>query len=281
MKGTAILFEPMPIGRLGVRSADDEVIIGTDFSSFAYVLEEFVSLAALEIVIPRSFPECAALPEAPALLRQRIRVIDDSLERDATDKILYPILKELGLEINADNGECSKPDNVPRPLLSHVNRIRRDVKCLALGFNHSLHIDVQPMLAMSSSRKIREHVQQPETRAILANFEGFFSYYEDLTYDSVTPPPSMPAKMVSTFDRLIHDREYNMLSENVSMLSDPLRRRGALSRIATLGRNIIASDRIGAGWSYLSKVIKVWTGVPVPETNVLSVFFQEERCHLW
>ena len=57
MQGMSVLFEPLPIGRLGVRKDDQQVVLGTDFSSFAYMLEEFISLAVLRIAIPKSFPE--------------------------------------------------------------------------------------------------------------------------------------------------------------------------------------------------------------------------------
>lgn len=271
MKGTTVLFEPLPIGRLGVRRDDEEVVLGTDFSSFAYMLEEFVSLAALKIAIPKSFPEVAALSEAPELLKRRITVIDDVAEIEAAERILYPLMKDLEISINSDTGELHKPRDLPRSVFSAVQRIRRDVKCLALGFNHSLHIDLDSKLAASSSRKLREHVQQPDARAILANLEGFFSYYEDLEFDSVTPPPDVPAGMITIFDRLLNDPQYLRLSETVASLSDPRHRRRALSEIRALGRAIMSSNVITTGWNYIAKIIKVWTGVPVPETNTLSI----------
>lgn len=187
MKGMAILFEPLPIGRLGVRRDDEVVVLGTDFSSFAYMLEEFVSLAALRIAIPKSFPEVSALSEAPDLLKRRITVIDDAAEMQAAERILHPLMKELGIAINGETGELDKPRDLPQSIFSAVQRIHRDVRCLALGLNHSLQIDLNSQSAISTSRKLREHFQQPDTRAILASLEGFFSYYED-----VKSIPSLP-----------------------------------------------------------------------------------------
>ena len=271
MKGTTVLFEPLPIGRLGVRRGDEEVVLGIDFSSFAYMLEEFVSLAALKIAIPKSFPEVAALSEAPELLKRRIIIIDDDAESETAERILHPLMKELGIAINRDTGELDKPRNLPRSVFSAVQRIRRDVKCMALGLNHSLYIDLDSGSAALSSRKLREHVQKPDARAILANLEGFFSYYEDLEFDSITPPLDAPAGMVTIFDRLLNDPQYLKLSETVASLSEPRYRRGALSQVRALGRAIKSSNVITTGWNYIAKIIKVWTGVPVPETNTLSI----------
>lgn len=91
MKGMKVLFEPLPIGRLGVRKDDENVVLGKDFSSFAYMLEEFISLAALQIAIPKSFPEAAALSDAPELLKRRITIIDDDSENEATERLLEAV----------------------------------------------------------------------------------------------------------------------------------------------------------------------------------------------
>lgn len=77
--------------------------------------------------------------------------------------------------------------------------------------------------------------------------------------------------MISIFDRLVNDPQYLKLSETVVSLSDPRLRRGALSQARALGRAVMSSSVIATGWNYVAKIIKVWTGVPVPETNALSV----------
>ena len=100
MRCAELLFEPLPIARLGVRRDCDEVVMGTDFSSFGYILEEFVSLGIQRIAIPRSFPEVSALSSAPPLLRHHISVVDDGHELDSVDQILSPMMGELGIEFD-------------------------------------------------------------------------------------------------------------------------------------------------------------------------------------
>ena len=269
MQGMKVLFEPLPIGRLGVRKEDENIVVGTDFSSFAYMLEEFISLAALQIAIPKSFPEAAALSDAPELLKRRIAIVDDDPEHEATKRLLDPLMKEFGIAIDETTGEPFKPTNLPQSVFVATQRIRRDLKCMALGLNHSLHVDVDSNLALSSLRELRECVRQPNTRAILASLEGFYSCYEDIEFDSIGIQPKAPAGIVSVFDQLVNDPQYLELSQTVAVLSDPSQRRRALSRLRAIGRNIMSSNVITTGWNYTAKLMKVWTGVPLPDSSAL------------
>ena len=153
-KGMQILYEPLPIGRLGVKKDDETIVVGTDFSSFAYMLEEFIGLAALRIAIPKSFPETAALADAPTLLKPRITIIDDDTEHQTIERLLHPIIQELKIVIDDTTGKLSKPRNLPKSVFLAMQRIRRDLKCMALGFNHSLCIDLNPSLDSLNERDL-------------------------------------------------------------------------------------------------------------------------------
>ena len=271
MNGMKVLFEPLPIARLGVRKDDENVVVGTDFSSFAYMFEEFIGLGALDIVIPKSFPEVAAISDAPELLKRRIVVVDDDSENEATDRLFDPVMNELGIVIDDNSGNLLKPKDLPKNVLFALRRIRRDFKCIAIGFKHSLQVDLDPNLALSSSRELRKYLRQPNTRAILASLEGFFSYYEDIEFDSVSPQPEVPARMVSIFDRLVNDPQYLKLSYTVAALSDPSQRRGALSRLRSVGRDVMSSNVITTAWNSTTRILKVWTGIPIPDSSVLSI----------
>jgi hypothetical protein len=93
MKPTTILYEPTlyeptPIGRIGVRK-DDEVVIGTDYSCFAYMLEEYISYGIVSIVIPSSSLETSIIDDIPHLLKKRLKVASDQKEQEAVARILF------------------------------------------------------------------------------------------------------------------------------------------------------------------------------------------------
>ena len=270
MKGGTLLFDPLPIARLGVRRDNDEVVMGIDFSSFGYLLEEFVSFGVLRIAIPKSFPEISALNSAPEILRQRISIIDDESEIESVKRLLNPLLREFEINLDEKTGELKKPTGLSRKLFSAIQKTRRDLECMALGLNHAIHIDLDPDTARTSARMLREVAQRSTSRAILASIEGFFSCYEKIEFNAVTPPIGLPAAMISLFDRLVNDPQYVEYSEAVATLGSIRHRGRALSRIRTVCRAMSASDRIVSSWDYAAKAINVWTGVPIPQSSTLS-----------
>ena len=68
MRQSEILFDSLPMMRLGARNSTDEVIIAPDFSISAYMLEEYISLGVMGIAIPNSAPESKILSDLPLLL---------------------------------------------------------------------------------------------------------------------------------------------------------------------------------------------------------------------
>ena len=273
MNGATLLFEPLPIGRLGVRREDDAVVIATDYSSFAYILEEFIALGIRKIAVPKSFPEISALSSAPQLLRQRISVFDDANEIEAADRLLQPIMSELKIEIDGETGNVKRPTRLPQTVFSALMRVRRDIKCLALGLNRSVQIEIDVETSKMSTRKLREVIKQPNSRTLLASIEGIFSYYEEISYDAMRPPMNVPSAMVSLFDRLINDPRYVEYSDAVATLGRGQGRRATLSRIQRGAHVIASSDIFAHGWNLIAKAVKVCTHLPIPESNVLSALF--------
>lgn len=273
VKGSTLLFEPLPIARLGVRRDDDAVVVGTDFSSFGYLLEEFVSLGVLKIAIPKSFPETSALNSAPKILRQRISIIDDDSEIESIRRILNPLMRELEIGLDEKTGELKKPRGLSRQVFLALQKTRRDLECMALGHNHSIHIDLDPDTARTSARMLREVARGPTSRAILASFEGILSCYEKIEFKAVTPPVDVPSTMVSLFDDLVNNPQYVEYSEAVAKLGIIRHRSHALSRIRALGHAIAASNRIVSSWDYVAKVINAWSGMPIPQSATLSNLF--------
>ena len=272
MLGATLLFEPLPIARLGVRRDNDAVVNATDFSSFGFILEEFVSLGVHKIAIPKSFPETAALSSAPQLLNSRIDIIDDTHEIKLADRLLLPLKNEMKIEIIDDTGNLKKPPNLSRELFSAFRRIRHDTKNLALGFNKSVQIELNPNSAKSASRTLRQATQNPESRTIFASIEGLLSYYNEIKFNAVAPPVSAPAAMISLFDRLMNDPQYSEYSEAVWMLGSAKNMQSALSRVRTAGQALSSSDSICKGWNFVSKVVNVCTSVPIPDSKFLSIF---------
>jgi hypothetical protein len=272
VRASTVLYEPLPIGRLGVQLKNQEVIRATDFSAFAYMLEEFIALGATKIIIPQSAPEITQLPQMPELLRKHVQVINDANERETIERILSPIRAEFGLEIKGETHNLKFPDEIPLPLERLIRRVHGDLMRLALGFNHAIEVGIDPNASKIILRELRKQLHAADSRALIAQIEAIFHVYEGITFDGPTLKVNAPTDLIYTFDRLINDANYLKFSEAVSELSQPQIRQHAFARVREYGSKFILNPLVSAGWNFATKLINVWTGVPIPEASTMTTF---------
>jgi len=256
--------------RLGVRIEDEEMVVAPDFSTFGYMLEEYITLATAGIVIPSSSPESRNLGELPPILRKRIRVLDDAAERQAANRILHPLRDELGVKETEDGNDLLFPKEMPRELKHAVRIVHRDLWRLATGFNHNLQVAISPEISRCITRQLRQELSDGNSRAILAQMEGILSTYGEVQFESPKPNLSTPAELIAVFDRLLNDPEYLGFSLAVSELALPQKRRAVLSRVRHCGRRLIANSLVAKGWDCVVKSIAAWTGAPLPASSTLA-----------
>jgi hypothetical protein len=270
MSKSGILYDSLPMMRLGVEDETEEVIIAPDFSISAYMLEEYITLAVASIAIPSSFPESKRLEDLPPLLRKRVEVIDDSVEKEAVSRLLHPVRVELGVKELRDREQLRFPRTMAPETQHTVRLIHRTLYQLAAGFNHDLQVSILPAAVQSAIRSLRKGLHDNNSRAILAQIEGLLAVYGDVTFEAPRPPEATPPpELISLFDRLLNDSNYLTLSEAVSEIRSPQTRNAALSRVREWGRKLITNAVFSKGWNYTGKVVKAWTGAPIPEADTL------------
>ena len=273
MHQSGVLYDSLPITRLGVRMDDEGVVLAPDFSTFAYMLEEYITLAVAKIVIPSSFPEASKLPDLPPLLRARVRIIDDSSEREAVSRLLHPLRSELDVKQRDPGSRLEFPKEMPSELRYRVDVVHQDLLRLATGFNHNLQVGIYPESSRYILSHLRKAVADVNARAILAQIEGILGLYGDLSFESPQPETVAAPELISLFDRLLSDPDYLQLSDAVSDLALPHKRNAALSRVREYGRKLVTNGVIAKGWNYAGKIVKAWTGAPIPEADTLLTLF--------
>jgi hypothetical protein len=267
---STVLYEPLPIGRLGIELENHYVVRAIDFSTFAYMLEEFITLGATKIIIPQSAPEIAQLPQMPELLRKHVQVTNDANERETIERLLSPIRAEFGVEIRGETHNFKFPDEMPFPLRLSISRIHGDLTRLALGFNHAIAVGIDPNESKNVLRELRKQLRTANSRALIAQIEAIFHVYEGITFDGPTPRVNAPNDLIYTFDKLVNDPSYLKFSEAVSELSQPQIRQRAFARVREYGSKFILNPLVSAGWNFTTKLINVWTGVPIPEASTMA-----------
>lgn len=271
MKKSGVLYEPLPIGRIGIRKDDEVVIIAEDFSCFAHMLEEYISFGAVDIVMPKSAPEITTFDQMPSLLRKRIRVVNDDNEIEAVRRLLFNLRKEFNVEISDDDEHLTFPKEMPRQLHTFIVKAHADIKRMALGFNNGIQVDIDPEASIASFRYLREKSTDGQTRIVLAQLEALLKTYGEVGFEAPTPPKDCtPKELISVFDRLINDSSYLEFSDSIARLAAPSTRDQALLELRELERGLRSNTFISTGWNYLSKIIKVWTGVPIPESSAIA-----------
>lgn len=276
MTPTEILYEPLPVGRIGVNSEDQKVVIAKDYSCFAALLEEYVAHGAVSIVIPKSSPESKSIDEMPSLLRRRIKVVNDDREEDALERLFYGVRRELGITLSTDSRQLTFPKGMPREVSEALSNIHANTKRLMLAFNHEFQAEVDIERANQSYRFIREKIQDSNSRLVLAHLEGLLNHYEATKYDSYTPKGSTKIELINAFDSLANDSDYIQYSSAIQSLATPEKRSSTVIKLKELSRTISGKKIVGVSWDYLSKIVKVWTGIPIPESKELSVFTNEK-----
>lgn len=272
MKTSSILYESLPMVRLGIRDEDQGVIVAPDFSTFAFMLEEYIARAASRIVICESSAEAKMLADLPVLLRKRVTLIKDDPEMEAANRLLRPVRAELSVAISGHETTLKFPKGMPIALKRNVATAHRVLVGLALGFNHGIQIGMSLNEARVAVRTLRSDLRNIDARAVLAQIEGILAAYEDVTFESPRPDVPSAPELVALFDRIVNDPDYLQLSSAVYDLAVPSDRHEALSRIRTFGHRLLTNRALTKGWNYVGNVLTAWTGVPVPEAETLLSF---------
>lgn len=286
MSSSTILFEPVPVARIGVRNDDielpydqREIVVASDFSTFAFMIEEYIASGVTRIAIRKSSPDVALLSDMPLLLKKRVIVVDDDREREIAIRLLYGVFNELGVGVN-DAGRLKFPKDISPRTAGQISRFVDECQRLTLGFSHSLRISTDATVAASIARSLRDHLKGSEIRLILAQLEAVFSSYKGIEFNGPTPVLSKPQELVSVFDRLVNDKQYLSFSESVDQLLLSDKREAALSRIREWGRDVTDNSLFSVLWNYGGKIVKVFTGTPIPEKDAISAIVSGRKLPL-
>jgi hypothetical protein len=266
MKPTEILYEPTSIRRIGVRK-NSELVFGLDYSCLAYMLEEYISYGIFSIVLPSSSPEKYVIDNIPDLVKKRIKIVDDQKEREAVVRLLHGLRKEFNIEISEDEGRLTFPSDIDSETKEHIKQIHDDVKRLAFGFNHGVYIELNTEYSANSMREIRNKLNNHNSRAILSYIEGILAQYEPISFGSIVPKDNNPKSLISIFDRLLNDPDYTTFSLSMSKLSNAETRQKTLLELREFVRRVSSARLVGTAWDYIIKVLKVWPGIPLPESK--------------
>jgi hypothetical protein len=151
------------------------------------------------------------------------------------------------------------------------------VQRLAIGFNHNVQIELVIEDSIRSMRRLRARIKDNHTRIILSHLEGILSQYEPISFDSIVPKENSPRGLISMFDRLLNDPEYTAFSASIGELTEAKTRQKALIEVREFARRVCSTTLIGTSWDYVTKILKVWPGIPLPESKDFAAIVKDRR----
>jgi len=274
MKQSTILFETMPVGRIGIENDTERVVITSDYSCHIYLLEEYISYGIVKIMMPKSSPEVKMLDRMPILLRKRIEIIDDQNEIESLNRVLYSLRQDFGIVYDSPTENLKFPKGTSRKVIASVLAIHDSLKKLAIGFNHGIQISLSMPILKSSIMFLKLKAKNSDTRIILSEIEGILNQYVDLQIPGIqSPKQSTPYEIITFFDNLLNNEKYLEYSSQIEGLSLPETREGALLKLREISRAIADRKYFSAGWDYITKILKVFKIVELPESKIIAAMF--------
>lgn len=271
MHQSKILYEPLPVARVGLVERSKHVIFAHDYSCLARMLEEYISFGATKICLPQSSPELSSIEQMPPLLEKRIEVFDDTNEIEATRRLLHAIGREFDVSLSEDGYQLGLKRRTSPQIAQAIKHVYSLVRKLSIGFNHKILIDINPSVSIKHLRVLREVVEDVQSRLVLAQVEALLGLYEDVDFRApMLPKETAPSEIISIYDRLVNDHCFLEYSEALFDVADPSRRQKAMRRIRDVEQHFKDSELLAVIWNYSVRILTVFNQMKLPEFREIS-----------
>ena len=125
-------------------------------------------------------------------------------------------------------------------------------------------------------RDLRAKVSDSTARIILSQIEALLKTYKDVSFDALISSSNVSQELISIFDRLVNDRGYLQYSDSIARLTLPETRDQALVDLREFSRRTSSKEFVGSSWNYFTKILKVWTGIPLPESKEIASLIHDK-----
>lgn len=255
-------------GGLGMRSLQPTTGIegyAVDGTSLSFMVEELVSLACTNILIPHSHPAAHFTEQLPPLLAKRVRVIDCRSAYDKAEFLLKPLANEFEVEFDGVFTSRKKSE-----LHKELATIFFDLPDLLKGIEHQAQIDIDVFYLRDCVRTVRLKSRSSEARAILATIEGVLSAYRTEHIDSLVVRAVENEHLNEIMEELVSDAEYHIASRRAHELGIIGKMQAGLTGLrddlSRLARRSQFKKTIDIG----GRAIQLGTGISVPTSEDLK-----------
>jgi hypothetical protein len=235
-----------------------------------FLLEEFISRGAIEIIIEDPWRYKAELTQLPLAMRGHIKVSHSSKKSwDISRKLFEPFFDEY--ELKAESGGVSHmrtPREEDKKIIDAGVQTFFDLPAFLSALRLRAQLDFDLRAVKRNIALLRDRSRSPEMRANSSALLGIFSAYETVTHDALVLHANAPEEVAQRFLDFAEDLYFQRLSEELHILGflEP-----AIANIPKINRAVRAIFKRPVAKKIAdlgSRAVTVATGVPVPDTSL-------------
>jgi len=243
--------------------------VSIDLSSFTFIIEELISVGAVDIAVNKDKIVKDYLKKIPDSLRKRICFINPTKIYKRANLLFQPIAEEFEVDDYSPNfmrfksGFSEKHGNA-------LSSLYFGLIDFLVGLENGLQIEFNLKKFKDSILMLRDSCKNQKSRVNLATLLGLFQAYKPSELDSLALKSYAPERLISIFQEFVEDETYRKLSKETHLLGFPAFLNRTKIQIKRLVKRIAEKKRFKNLIKIASKTISVATEVPVPDVDLLD-----------
>lgn len=238
-----------------------------DGSSLSFIVEEIISLSAVEILIPNYLPAAEFIDTLDPRIGARVNVVDAIERHNQFMSLLAPITEEFSVDYDGSFA-CGVTDKTVQRFLQDLY-FNLDNYLLALHYKAEVDVDIEKL--RRSTDGLRVLSRNPAARAILANLSGIFNLYTTVDVTGLkTIRPIDHSTLIESFNELLDDSAYIDATRDSHAFGFPSQIRRSVDLAREHLQKVVRHPRFKHLFNLGGKVITVATGAPIPNADAVG-----------
>jgi hypothetical protein len=255
---------------------------GTSGHHLPFLLQELIGHGLTEVTIrdyELSFIYKEMMPHLPSILKNRIKAVSTESSHRTALHLLRNLVAEFNIEPDLTftsfkpvrGGDFTISNDIAYSIISVFHTVAYFIDAI----NARAQCEIDLVSTLKHVDRIKIESKSPEVLAELAVLRAVFGNYSEVSHAAIESKTNSSAAIAEIFDELILQVEYASLSaelykfglvRDVSNLTPRVKRLvGAILR-SRLGKQFL---------DYGSRIINVYTGVPVPTSEFAAALMRD------
>lgn len=238
-----------------------------DGSSFPFIIEEFLAVAATQIAIPQQSVAQGFVDVLPEDMRRWVEVVDETgIVSRRREVIFSPIAEELGLAMRGPS--IAFRGNNPGEVENWAASLYFQLYPFLLGLEHRLQVDVDIDAMKKALELLRNRLRSQKARIVAAALTGLLSEYRSMSVPGLVRVATPNAMLVSQFEDYLEDELYQAVSEGTFQLGFPERIAEARRRLGRLTKALVRGKTWKGIWKAGNYALTASTQLPPVDLDV-------------